>query len=437
MGSATITVTGEGGTNYNSISKTYAATVKQGYQWTLTDNDFSGTISPGDLVTPKISSISNEKFYVIGVDGSGDTQTVRLFAAATLNFNSSNPNGYQYTTGIATVNGVDWYDSWSYANTSKKVDLYATKLEQAGLNLEIIEQYEDGRYGTGSAANSKARLLWLSEYNATPQSNMWRASVGLNGDKPILTSNARVYPTAYWLGTLDDSFEAYVVYSRRTDTNFLSLRLTTDRSATNMTNTYVDGEARNWNIGVRPVIKVLASKIEVPQYTYTYWAMNKSNGGSSNTATAQATVGTGVNTSTSYLISGSTPLAADKCNKISSCTSAPYMSMMRDIYLGNSYIGREACLYKASGNKILCLPTNYYDLYGDTGKNTLKEAMTNIFSVEPTCYSPSSHYYCYYPSNNAYLYVYKNVQQISAENTATNLYEKCFADGAGTSSCTG
>ena len=209
-------------------------------QWALEEGDTS--LSVGDLLTPTVTGLENEKFYVIGIDGEGENQTVRLLSQYCLNTTNNEQdenmgisNGAQNWTELFTTGAVAFSvsDTEIYANSSIKtlVESYANKLVLGGLILQDIEITEGGEPVSGV----KGRLMWGTVSNGEVQE--------------VITANSNMVfrpdgenSLQYWLG----SRHAFI------SSNFYTV--------SNGAVSYY-GNTNDKYYAVRPVIKILASKI--------------------------------------------------------------------------------------------------------------------------------------------------------------------------------
>ena len=163
----------------------YVASLKgeeeEGAQWELTtDADENGEISVGDLLSPTVEGLENEKFYVIADNGT----TLTLLAERCIN-----------TSTNAQVSGSD-YSKLAFDNDSNVyngsdiqglVNAYVGTL--TGLDLEDVEV----AYGGNPVAEVKGRLMWYEETQDTTFKTATNYSDILYGP-----STARIN---YWLGS--------------------------------------------------------------------------------------------------------------------------------------------------------------------------------------------------------------------------------------------
>ena len=211
----------------------YVASLKgedgEGAQWELTtDADENGEISVGDLLSPTVEGLENEKFYVIADNGT----TLTLLAernvntSADVNAQASGNNQVIFHISSNVYNGSD---------IQGLVNAYVGKLTELGLDLEDVEV----EYGGNPVTGVKGRLMWKKEAeNATsPFKDAENYSDILYGP-----STARIN---YWLGSPweGDSGSAWGV------------------SGVDGEVSYDDLLGSGYGFGLRPVIKILKSNV--------------------------------------------------------------------------------------------------------------------------------------------------------------------------------
>ena len=160
-------------------------------QWEIVTDSGDAGLSVGDLVRPTVTGVTSEQFYVIGIDGSGDNQTVRLLAEKNVE-----TTGYTQSSSANPV-AFDSTEPYSneYASSTIKdlVDNYTGTLTGAGLTLQDIEITNE--------VSAKGRLMLLSEV------------VNLGGNAEEWTTDGYTETTAfvgtinYWLGTVGNGDE--------------------------------------------------------------------------------------------------------------------------------------------------------------------------------------------------------------------------------------
>ena len=173
-------------------------------EWTIVTDYGATGLSLGDIVKPINANLENESFYVIGIDGTGATQTVRLLAYKNvllasisteydrlhLCFNNNKSKGNEYAT----------------SDIKEKVEEYVGKLTTAGLTLEDVETAERGETISGV----KGRLMWGTNSGGEVQEVL---AINETGEKSI-TGSTIVYGTGtnvnsayydYWLGSPVDN----------------------------------------------------------------------------------------------------------------------------------------------------------------------------------------------------------------------------------------
>ena len=208
-------------------------------QWSIVTDSGEAGLSVGDLVKPNVDStsvIKNERFYVIGIDGTGANKTVRLITEKCVN---TSDNSYLQSTSANPV----LFDSGGknlYANSSIKnlVNTYVGKLTGVGLILENVETAEGGSPVTGV----KGRLMWGTDSSG-------EIKTLLNAGFKNLVYGPSSALLNYWLGSpASNNLCAWKAYG-----NY-------NASGGNIGTSYVN----NWSDSpgcLRPVIKVLASRI--------------------------------------------------------------------------------------------------------------------------------------------------------------------------------
>ena len=180
-----------------------------GAEWII-DIDYGDTgLSLGDLIKPKnlkgeYSYLANEKFYVIGIDGEGDTQTVRLLAEKNVKTNDEiSKNNIQSPSANFISFGsssVYYTNANSQSSIKGKVDEYVGKLISAGLTLQEVETSEGG---TAEGSGVYGRLMWGTTTSGTEVQNV--LAINASGTNSI-TGSVIVKGTndnkmQYWLGT--------------------------------------------------------------------------------------------------------------------------------------------------------------------------------------------------------------------------------------------
>ena len=165
----------------------YVASLKgeeeEGAQWELTtDADENGEISVGDLLSPTVEGLENEKFYVIADNGT----TLTLLAERNVD-TSASVNAQ--ASGINPVAFDDGLGDNVYANSSigGLVNAYVGTL--TGLNLENVEV----EYGGNPVTGVKGRLMWEEE----AENPIFKAATNYS-DILYGPSTARIN---YWLGS--------------------------------------------------------------------------------------------------------------------------------------------------------------------------------------------------------------------------------------------
>jgi len=117
--------------------------------WKLTDNDTNGVVSVGDLLTPTLKGLENEKFYVIADNGI----TLTLLAERCIDTSTNK----QVDTGYSTPAFDDDSPVFDGSDIQGLVNAYANSL--TGLTLENVEV----AYNTEPVTNVKGRLMWYQE----------------------------------------------------------------------------------------------------------------------------------------------------------------------------------------------------------------------------------------------------------------------------------
>ena len=155
LSNGTINIEGTGKTNIDDYVASLKGEDGEGAQWELTtDADENGEISVGDLLSPTVEGLENEKFYVIADNGT----TLTLLAERCIN-----------TSTNAQVSGSD-YSKLAFDNDSNVyngsdiqglVNAYVGTL--TGLDLEDVEV----AYGGNPVAEVKGRLMWYEETQDT------------------------------------------------------------------------------------------------------------------------------------------------------------------------------------------------------------------------------------------------------------------------------
>ena len=207
----------------------YVASLKgedgESAQWELTtDADKNGEISVGDLLTPTVEGLENEKFYVIADDGTALTLLAKrnVNASESVNAQSSADNRVAFDDNSNVYNG---------STIQGLVNAYVGKLTELGLDLEDVEVAEDGN----PVAGVKGRLMWYEETQDTTFRKATNYSEILYGP-----STARI---SYWLGTPNEysTFRAWSVYGSDAGLGY--------------------GNVSDRGFGLRPVIKILKSNV--------------------------------------------------------------------------------------------------------------------------------------------------------------------------------
>ena len=187
-------------------------------QWKLKqDNDNDEKVSVGDLLAPTVTTVQNERFYVISVDNN----YVTLLAQRRVDKNSNKQTDNMSTTEYGDNN------IYNGSLVQEIINNYVQNL--TGLDLEDVEV----AYNTVHVNNVKGRILWYQEADSlkTSYSNM---IYGTSSDFLI-----------YWIGPDGESntSSAYFIYGPYQSIG--SVECSTHSGC-----------------GVRPVIKILKSYIE-------------------------------------------------------------------------------------------------------------------------------------------------------------------------------
>ena len=192
-------------------------------QWALPEGDTE--VNVGDLLTPTVSGLANEKFYVIADDGTTLTLLAERNVNTVDNKQASGNNPVAFDDELNVYNGSD---------IQGLVNAYVVSL--TGLDLEDVEV----EYNTDPVTGVKGRLMWNEEADSatSPFKDAANYSDILYGP-----STARI---DYWLGSpfeYDSSLALSVFgYIEKIESSYS-----------------VDFEDY---FGVRPVIKILKSSVE-------------------------------------------------------------------------------------------------------------------------------------------------------------------------------
>ena len=220
----TVTLNGKQYTVTSSGSVTQTdVPVSSGKQWSLPEG--VTTVSVGDLLTPTVTGLENEKFYVIADDGTNLT----LLAEKGIKITStSKTQDDEYTT-------VAFDDSSNVYNGSDIQGLVKDYVDTlTGLDLLDVEV----AYNTDPVTNVKGRLMWKEETEDTTFAALTNYSDILYGP-----STARIN---YWLGSpyVGPTYVGY--YVNGTDGFISSVPVS---------------NADDLDHGLRPVIKILKSNV--------------------------------------------------------------------------------------------------------------------------------------------------------------------------------
>ena len=226
---------------YTASDKTPTTPNSLSTEWEIV-SDFGATgLSVGDIVQPTIPGVTTEQFYVIGIDGTGDNQTVRLLAKYCVNTESTVNKQDLNAEGLAFDESSPYTNVYANSDTIKeKVEEYANWLNDY-LTLENVEIEEGGNAVEGV----KGRLMWGNKYSGETKSLLAINVSGITGST-IIYGDETDY-MGYWLGTPSFDPDSYVgvVYDVRGGTN----------------RDIYDQDVNSHYPGLRPVIKILASKI--------------------------------------------------------------------------------------------------------------------------------------------------------------------------------
>lgn len=201
-----------------AVSDVPSASAKQ---WSLPEGDTE--VNVGDLLTPTVTGLSNEKFYVIADDGT----TLTLLAERCI----STITNAQVNSGYSTVVFDDSSNVYDGSDIQELVNTYVTTT-LTGLDLENVEV----AYNTDEVTDVKGRLMWKEETEDTTFAALTNYSDILYGQ-----STARIN---YWLGSPGVSSTDY------------AWRVDGDRET-------LGGSivGRGGDYGLRPVIKILKSNV--------------------------------------------------------------------------------------------------------------------------------------------------------------------------------
>ena len=160
-------------------------------QWSLPTGDTE--VNVGDLLTPTVTGLENEKFYVIADDGT----TLTLLAERCINTttNAQVDSGYSITAfddNSSVYNGSD---------IQVLVNAYVGNLTGLGLELEDVEV----AYNTEPVTNVKGRLMWYEE--ADEITSPFKDSENYVDILYGTPTNS----LSYWLGT-SSSVDPHLVY---------------------------------------------------------------------------------------------------------------------------------------------------------------------------------------------------------------------------------
>ena len=202
----------------DGISVEFGESVKA-KKWTLPEGDTE--VNVGELLTPTVDGLENEKFYVIADDGT----TLTLLAERCINTSSNTQVSSDYSKPVFD----DDSNVYNGSTIQGLVNAYVGTL--TGLDLEDVEV----AYNTDPVTGVKGRLMWYEETEDTTFKEATNYSDMLYGP-----STARIN---FWLGSADIAYSVWNVvgeFSTLTSVDF------------NNVNFY----------GVRPVIKILKSSVE-------------------------------------------------------------------------------------------------------------------------------------------------------------------------------
>ena len=212
------------GKNYNITSKGIVEEEVIGAkQWNLTTDSGTTGLSVGDLLTPTISGLENEKFYVIADDETSLTLLAeRYIDTATNKQVDKNYSNVQFDDDSNIYNG---------SSIQALVNSYVGSL--TGLTLENVEV----EYNADPVNNVKGRLMWYEEAKKLESSYF----------DIVYSPNIRVQ---YWLGSAHPNEGDPVVW--------------TAYSGEREENRFLDGENVTSGTGhaIRPVIKILKSLVQ-------------------------------------------------------------------------------------------------------------------------------------------------------------------------------
>ncbi|MBR3324712.1 MAG: hypothetical protein IKG14_01515 [Clostridia bacterium] len=233
-------------------------------EWEIvTDNGAAG-LTVGDVVRPTIAGVTTEQFYVIGIDGTENNQSVRLLARycvnplASVNKQNSEMGTLNSNNTYETFGALAFHSSQPYTNVyadsdtiKEKVEAYANWLSES-LNLEDIEIAEGGNIVSGI----KGRLMWGTYDYGEVQEVLAINTTGITGTTIVYgPEHARIN---YWLGTPN---EYQYNYAYVVDSTGMT------GAGGDLDNGVFYGEPVIWSecvdycdyFGLRPVIKVLKS----------------------------------------------------------------------------------------------------------------------------------------------------------------------------------
>ena len=211
-------------------------------EWELAvngDKDSSGTISIGDLVQPKNSNLSSEKFYLIGINEDDDVKAT-LLAEKCIKTTSGNGQWKQQIGANAddvafrAENNKQNSNIYAYSDIKEYVDTYVNQFINIGMTLENMDIQTKTDSIAAFHAVAKGRLMWEEEVN-----NLLNLSITNKSDIIYGPEDDKI---SYWLGTPFSNTQTWV---RNIHGN-------------------IDGVCSNGSqelLKVRPVIEVKASLI--------------------------------------------------------------------------------------------------------------------------------------------------------------------------------
>ena len=235
---------------YTASDKTPVTPDDLSTEWEIVEDYGATGLSLGDLIAPTIAGVTTEQFYVIGIDGTGDRRTVRLLTKYCVDWDNTNVQN-------STIAGLpfrsdytaDDADEYVASDIKAYAEAYADELAKK-LTLLDVETEENGSVVSGT----KARLMWGTDSSGEIQDILSINETGTNS----ITGSTIVYgpktsPLNYWLGT-------GVLIEGSSDRKGAALVMGFS-GFVGCSETRRTGANPVIQFGLRPVIKVLASKI--------------------------------------------------------------------------------------------------------------------------------------------------------------------------------